>query len=139
MKNKKDFLVLRYIARIVKTQYNYRGIIMSETKSLKKIAAVVYLCQLLTFMLAGLPLLLGVGINFYNKKEAVGTWVESHFDWQIKTAWIALAGFAISGILFELNPLFGVATLISTVMLMVYRIIIGWNALNDDKSVDNSN
>lgn len=112
---------------------------MSETKSLKKIAAVVYLCQLLTFMLAGLPLLLGVGINFYNKKEAVGTWVESHFDWQIKTAWIALAGFAISGILFELNPLFGVATLISTVMLMVYRIIVGWNALNDDKAVDNSN
>lgn len=112
---------------------------MKETTSLKKITASVYLCQLLTFMLAGLPLLIGVVINFYNKEEAVGTWIESHFDWQIKTAWIALAGFAIGGILFELNLFFGVIVLTSTVMLMVYRIVIGWNALNDDKAVDDAN
>ncbi len=110
-----------------------------NTKSLKKIAATVYLCQLLTFMLAGAPLLVGVAINFYNKNEAVGTWIESHFDWQIKTAWIALAGFSIAGILFEMNLFLSVATLISTVTLMVYRIVIGWNALNSDKSVDNKN
>ena len=30
----------------------------------KKLAATVYLCQALTFMLAGLPLLIGVAINF---------------------------------------------------------------------------
>ena len=110
-----------------------------NTKSLKKIAATVYLCQLLTFMLAGAPLLVGVAINFYNKNEAVGTWIESHFDWQIKTAWIALAGFSIAGIWCEMNLFLSVATLISTVTLMVYRIVIGWNALNSDKSVDNKN
>jgi uncharacterized membrane protein len=112
---------------------------MQETKSLKKIAASVYLCQLLTFILAGIPLLIGVVLNFYNKDEAVGTWVESHFDWQIKTAWIALAGFSVGGILFEMNFLLSVATLISTVILMVYRIVIGWSALNSDKPVDNRN
>jgi uncharacterized membrane protein len=112
---------------------------MNENKSLKKIAATVYLCQLLSFMLAGLPLLIGVAINFYNKNEAIGTWVESHFDWQIKTAWIALAGFAVGGLLFEMNFFLSVAALISTVMLMVYRIVIGWSALNSDKPVDNSN
>lgn len=112
---------------------------MNENKSLKKIAAIVYLCQLLSFMLAGLPLLIGVAINFYNKEEAIGTWIESHFDWQIKTAWIALAGFAISGIVIQLDVFLGGAILISTIMLMVYRIVIGWNALNSDKSVDNSN
>lgn len=112
---------------------------MQETKSLKKIAASVYLCQLLTFILAGVPLLIGVAINFYNKDEAIGTWIESHFDWQIKTAWIALAGFAIGGILLEMNFFLSVATLISTVVLLVYRIVIGWSALNSDKPVDNSN
>lgn len=117
---------------------NYRGIIMKETTSLKKIAASVYLCQLLTFMLAGLPLLLGVALNFYNKKEAVGTWIESHFEWQIKTAWIALGGFSVAGILFGFEPFFSVAVLISTVMLMVYRIVVGWNALNDDKAVNDN-
>lgn len=112
---------------------------MQETKSLKKIAASVYLCQLLTFILAGVPLLIGVALNFYNKDEAVGTWIESHFDWQIKTAWIALAGFSVGGILFEMNFFLSVATLISTVVLMVYRIVIGWSALNSDKPVDNCN
>lgn len=112
---------------------------MNENKSLKKIAAIVYVCQLLSFMLAGVPLLIGVAINFYSKAEAVGTWIESHFDWQIKTAWIALAGFSIGGLLFEMNLILGVAVLISTVMLMVYRIVIGWNALNSDKPLDNSN
>ncbi len=112
---------------------------MKETKSLKKIAASVYLCQLLTFILAGFPLLIGVALNFYNKDEAVGTWIESHFDWQIKTALIALTGFAVGGILFEMNFFLSVATLISTVVLMIYRIVIGWSALNSDKPVDNRN
>ena len=85
---------------------------MKETKSLKKIAASVYLCQLLTFILAGFPLLIGVALNFYNKDEAVGTWIESHFDWQIKTALIALTGFAVGGILFEMN------------FFLVYRMVL---------------
>ena len=42
---------------------------MNETQSLKKVAASVYICQVLTFVLAGFPLLIGVGINFYFKKE----------------------------------------------------------------------
>jgi uncharacterized membrane protein len=117
---------------------NFSGV-THDTTSLKKIAASVYLCQLLTFMLAGLPLLIGVAINFYNKEEAMGTWIQSHFDWQIKTAWIALAGFAVSGVLFQLNFLFCMATVISTLILMVYRIVIGWNALNSDKPLDNRN
>lgn len=111
---------------------------IKDTMSLKKIASTVYLCQLLTFLLAGLPLLLGIAINFYNREDAVGTWIASHFDWQVKTAWMALAGFAIAGIVFEINLFASIVTLISTITLMVYRIVIGWGALNSDKPIDNS-
>ena len=113
--------------------------LVKETSSLKKIASTVYLCQLLTFLLVGFPLLVGIAINFYNREEALGTWIESHFNWQIKTAWIALSGFAVAGILFEMNLFLSIVTLITTVVLMVYRIVIGWSALNSDKPVDNSN
>ncbi len=104
-----------------------------KLRTLKKMAATVYLCQALTFMLAGLPLLLGVGINFYKRNDVAGTWLESHFDWQIKTVWITLAGFAVSGVTLEMG--FGFFILIATIMLLVYRITIGWYALMDEKPV----
>ena len=108
-----------------------------KLQTLKKVAATVYLCQALTFMLAGLPLLLGVAINFYKRNEVQGTWLESHFNWQIKTVWITLAGFAVSGVTFEMGV--GFFILIATLVLLVYRIVIGWYALNDDKPVNQVN
>jgi len=105
-----------------------------KLQTLKLLTAGVYLSQALTFMLAGLPLLLGVAVNFWKRNEVQGTWLESHFNWQIKTTWVSLAGFAISGVTFELG--IGLFTLLITVVWMVYRITIGWYALNADKAID---
>jgi uncharacterized membrane protein len=104
-----------------------------QLQALKKLTATVYLCQALTFMLAGLPLLLGVTLNFFKRNDIQGTWLESHFDWQMKTAWITIAGFVVSGLTFEMGV--GFFILLITVVWMVYRIVVGWNALNDDKPV----
>lgn len=101
--------------------------------SLKKLATAVYLCQVLAFAFAGLPLLVGVAINFMRQDEVKGTWLESHFDWQIKTVWMALAGLALSGLTFELG--IGFFILIATIVLLVYRIVVGWNALNSDQPI----
>ncbi|MDO9267960.1 MAG: hypothetical protein Q7T96_02480 [Methylobacter sp.] len=102
--------------------------------SLKRLATAVYLCQVLAFAFAGVPLLVGVAINFMKQSEVKGTFLESHFDWQIKTVWIALAGLALSGLTFEFGV--GFFILIATVMLMVYRIVVGWNALASDRPVN---
>lgn len=101
--------------------------------SLKKLATAVYVCQILAFAFAGLPLLVGAAINFMRQDDVKGTWLESHFDWQIKTTWIALAGLALSGLTFEFGV--GFFILIATVVLMVYRIVVGWNALSSDRPV----
>jgi uncharacterized membrane protein len=104
-----------------------------KLQALKKLAATVYLCQVLAFAFAGLPLLVGVVINFMKQDQVQGTWLESHFDWQIKTVWMALAGFALSGLTFGLGV--GLFILIPTVILLVYRIVIGWTALNANQAV----
>lgn len=104
-----------------------------ELQILKRLAATVYLCQVLTFMLAGLPLLVGVALNFYKKNQVRGTWLESHFEWQITTTWIALAGFALAGFTFAMG--LGVFVLLVTVVWMVYRIVVGWYALTDGKPI----
>ncbi|CAG1022362.1 hypothetical protein DOJK_01630 [Patescibacteria group bacterium] len=104
-----------------------------KLEQLKRLAATVYLCQVLMFGLFGLPLLVGVAINFLKRKEAEGTWIESHFEWQIKTAWVVLAGFAIGGLIFETGLVFYL--LVPVIMWTIYRIVLGWHALNNNKGI----
>ncbi|WGS88219.1 hypothetical protein [Methylomonas sp. UP202] len=101
--------------------------------ALKKITATVYLCQVLTFALAGFPLLAGVAINFFYRNNVKGTWLESHFNWQIKTVWVTLAGFALSGLVLMLDIQLSLVVLIPTLLLLIYRIVIGWSNLTADK------
>lgn len=103
-----------------------------KLKTLKTITAVVYLCQVLAFALAGLPLLIGVVINLVKRKEVQGTWLESHFNWQIKTVWVALALFAISGLTMFMG---GGYVLLVAVLWLVYRIAFGWYALHANKPI----
>ena len=102
-------------------------------KTLRTVTAFVYLCQVLTFALAGLPLLVGVVINLVKRKEVQGTWLESHFNWQIKTVWIALSLFAISGLMMFMG---GGYVLIAAVLWLIYRISVGWYALHSNKPID---
>jgi uncharacterized membrane protein len=102
-------------------------------KSLKNWTAVIYLCQVLAFGFFGIPVLIGLGLNFYKRSEVIGTWLESHFNWQIKTSYVVLALLAFSGITLELG--FGIYILLGTVVWMVYRIALGWYALNSNQPI----
>ncbi|MDO8842903.1 MAG: hypothetical protein Q7U98_16985 [Methylicorpusculum sp.] len=104
-----------------------------QIKSLKKLTAIVYLCQVLTFGFAGIPLIVGVIINFVKREQVRGTWLESHFEWQITTAWMTLAGLTLSALTFQVG--IGFFILIPTILLYLYRIAIGWYALHADKPV----
>ncbi|QPK64540.1 hypothetical protein IVG45_06165 [Methylomonas sp. LL1] len=106
-----------------------------DMAALKKLAGTVYICQVLTFAFAGLPLLVGVAINFLYRNDVKGTWLESHFNWQIKTVWVTLAGFALSGLVLMVEMQISLIILIPTLLLLVYRIVVGWTALSADKAV----
>ncbi|MGR8935926.1 MAG: DUF4870 family protein [Gammaproteobacteria bacterium] len=107
--------------------------ISGKMKTLKNIAAVVYLCQVLAFGFFGIPLLIGVALNVYKKEDVQGTWLESHFNWQIKTAYIVLALLAVSGLTLDFG--LGIFVLLGTVIWLVYRIGLGWYALNANQPI----
>lgn len=49
--------------------------------------------------LFGWPSIIAVILNYALRKDARGTWVESHFDWQIRTFWLAaLLSVIIAGV-----------------------------------------
>jgi len=73
---------------------------------------------------ASFPSLLAVILNYVKRSDARGTWVYSHYRWQIRTFWFALL-WAIVGWL-SLIVLIGIPILIVLTAWLIYRISRGW-------------
>ncbi len=96
----------------------------------KKLATIVYLLQALS-LLIGVTLIAAIIINYLKKQEVAGTFVESHFRWQIRTFWYVLLWSVIGGV----TSVFGIGVLIllAAAVWFIYRIVRGWLQLNDNK------
>jgi uncharacterized membrane protein len=85
--------------------------------------------------LVGWPSIIAVILNYLKRSEVRGTWLESHFRWQIRTFWFGLLWVSLC-ILFVVGTL-GIGILIAWLPLafitvwFIYRIVRGWLALND--------
>lgn len=101
--------------------------------AIKKVTASIYLLQICSILLAGLPMLVGVALNFLHRNDVQGTWLESHFNWQIKTAWITIAGFSIGGMTF--GSMVSLIAIIATVAYLLFRVTEGWSALRADRTI----
>ncbi len=83
--------------------------------------------------LTGWPSIIAVILNYVKRSEVSGTWLESHFRWQIRTFWYGLLWVSLC-ILFVVLTL-GIGLLIAWLPLgivalwFVYRIVRGWAAL----------
>src|SRR5262245_31389207 len=98
--------------------------------SLRQLAGLVYGLQAAS-MLVGVTLFAGVIINYLRREQAAGTWLESHFTWQIRTFWWSLA-WCVLGIATAI-VLVGVFILIGSGVWFVYRIVRGWIELNEGR------
>jgi uncharacterized membrane protein len=89
--------------------------------------------------LTGWPSIIAVILNYIKRSDARGTWVESHFTWQIRTFWwgllwvcLCLAFIVMTlgiGIIIAWLPLGIVA------LWFIYRVARGWMALNDRRTI----
>jgi len=85
----------------------------------------------------GWPSIIAVIINYVKKADARGTWLESHFRWQIRTFWFALAWVVLIGLAGAALAVVLIGFAIWGVGLFVlglwaiYRIARGWLRLND--------
>ena len=86
--------------------------------------------------LFGWPSIIAVIINYVKRGDARGTWLESHFTWQIRTFWFALAwAFLVALVSIPLTlVIVGIATWVAGMAVLglwaIYRIARGWLRLN---------
>ena len=101
-----------------------------KLSSLKTMAVFVYVLQALGFC-SGITWIVGVIIDYVKKDEAVGTWLESHYRWQIRTFWWGLLWGVIGSIL--LLILVGWFVLVATGIWIIYRVVKGAIYLSEGK------
>jgi uncharacterized membrane protein len=88
--------------------------------------------------LTGWPSIIAVILNYAKRSDVRGTFLESHFSWQIRTFWYALfwvlvgVGIALTivGLPISLLIFVGIS------LWILYRIVRGWLSLLERKPMD---
>ncbi len=105
----------------------------SEEQSNKTVTMVIYALYAAS-IIVGITWIVAIIMNYVKRDDVAGTWLESHFRWQIRTFWYSLLwaviGFVTSFILI------GFVILFADFVWFVYRIVKGWLRLNDNKPIE---
>lgn len=98
---------------------------------------VISSAAIVTAFLTGWPSILAVLLNYARRADVRGTYLESHFSWQIRTFWFAALWVVIATVLFVTVIGIPLAWLIvvATGIWVLYRILRGWLALNDGRAI----
>ncbi|MBV6474977.1 MAG: hypothetical protein KJZ92_17765 [Rhodocyclaceae bacterium] len=90
-----------------------------------------------TAFLSGWPSIIAVVLNYLKRGETRGTFLESHFRWQIRTFWFALLWVVIAvlaGLTIVALPLAWVIAVVAGIWVL-YRIARGWLRLVSEKGM----
>jgi uncharacterized membrane protein len=79
----------------------------------------------------GVTCLVAIIINYVKRDDVQGTWLESHFRWQIRTFWFSLL-WGLIGLALTFVAV-GIFVLFADLLWYIYRIVKGWIRLNDGK------
>ena len=101
------------------------------------VTGIISSALIVTAFLSGWPSIIAVILNYVKRSEVRGTWLDTHFSWQIRTFWFALLWLLVGGILFATVVGIPVAIVlwIGTGIWVLYRIIRGWLALVSEKTL----
>ena len=101
-----------------------------KSNSARSITMVIYALQAASFFV-GLTFLVAVVVNYIKRDDVRGTWLESHFRWQIRTFWYCLLWGLVGALLSAV--VIGFFILVANAIWVIYRIAKGWINLADNK------
>ncbi len=105
---------------------------MDRETELRNVATAVYALQAAGFLF-GITWIIAAIVDYVKRDDAAGTWLESHFRWQIRTFWWGLLWGVIGGILFIV--IIGWFVLMADAIWIIYRIVKGWLRLAERREV----
>ncbi|MDD4907108.1 MAG: hypothetical protein PHD39_13270 [Methylobacter tundripaludum] len=99
-------------------------------KSAITLTTVIYALYAASYFV-GITAIIAIVMNYVKKDDVAGTFLESHFRWQIRTFWFGV----LWGVLGAITMVFiiGWFVLVADGIWIIYRIVNGWLRLNDGK------
>ena len=101
-----------------------------QEKSAKNVTTLIYALYAASFLI-GITAIVAIVMNYIKKEDVAGTFLESHFRWQIRTFWFGMLWGVLGALTFVL--VIGWFVLIANGIWIIYRIAKGWLRLNDNK------
>lgn len=111
--------------------------VMYALHAFSALAGITTAAFVVTAFLTGWPSIIAVIINYVKRDSVRGTFLDSHFSWQLRTFWWALLWVVIAGVLIAtfIGIVIGVPLLLLVGLWVIYRIIRGWIALANRKAM----
>lgn len=111
--------------------------VMYALHAFSALAGITTAAFVVTAFLTGWPSIIAVIINYVKRDSVRGTFLDSHFSWQLRTFWWALLWVVIAGVLIAtfIGIVIGVPLLLLVGLWVIYRIIRGWIALVNRKAM----
>lgn len=85
----------------------------------------------------GWPSIIAMIINYLTRDKVSGSWLATHWRWQLRTFWFAALWLLLAGVL--MLTLIGIPAailvVVSTGLWVLYRVIRGWLALRDRRAM----
>lgn len=98
------------------------------------IPMVIYALHLASLVTGGLTSLVGVVIAYVYRGEGPA-WLDEHYRYQIRTFWIGLLYFCVSGLLTLI--LIGFVLLFALAVWLIVRCVKGFKGLQEQRAPDN--
>jgi uncharacterized membrane protein len=79
----------------------------------------------------GWPSIIAVVINYLTRGSVRGTWLDSHWRWQLRSFWYAALWLLVAGIfaITLIGIVIAVPVMVITGLWVLYRVVRGWSAL----------
>lgn len=111
--------------------------IMYGLHALSALSGILSSATIVGAFVFGWPSIIAVIINFLTRDRVRGTWLATHWRWQMRTFWFALLWLLLAGLL--VITLIGIplawVVIVSTGLWVLYRVIRGWLALVDRRAM----
>jgi uncharacterized membrane protein len=111
--------------------------IMYGLHALSAISGVLTSATVVGAFVFGWPSIIAVIINYLTRDQVRGTWLATHWRWQLRSFWFAALWLLVAGLL--AITLIGIPAaimvIVGTGLWVLYRVIRGWLALKDRRGM----
>lgn len=107
--------------------------VMYGLHALSAISGILSSATIIGAFVFGWPSIIAVIINYVTHARVRGTWLDSHWRWQLRTFWYALLWGLLAAILAVtvIGLVIAIPAIIGAGVWVLYRVIRGWMVLLD--------